>query len=110
MGVDSAQCLIVLIGGKMTIFIGIRFTKEQFSDIFHFSVDNASEDQFQEIEDEFLLEVDYDGKYVYIGEEIHDEESCYNIQRVNGYIQSCSDDTRLSSGKEGLHIFKSSWR
>lgn len=93
-----------------TIFIGIRFTKEQFRDIFHFSVDNATEEQFQDIEDEFFIEVDYDGKYVYLGEEVHDEETCYNIQRINVHIETLWDDLRLCSGKAGLHIFKSSWR
>lgn len=97
----------------MRVWIAIRFTKDQFKEIFGFSVENCQEEDFTRIEDKYFVEIDFDDSYVYIGEELHDEDSIGELNRAIGYISDISMEIEAdhhTSGKTGLHMFNSSWR
>ena len=96
-----------------TIWIALRFTKEQFKEIFKFDVENCQESNFTTIEDKYFVTIDYDNKYVYLGEELHDEERLIDIHALISSIADLEDEIQSDykvSGLAGLYMFNSSWR
>jgi len=95
------------------VWIALRFTKEQFKEIFKFDVDNCQEVNFTDIEDKYFIALDYDNQYVYLGEELRDEERLIDIHAAISSIADLEDEIQSDykvSGLAGLYMFNSSWR
>jgi hypothetical protein len=94
-------------------WIGLRFTKEEFKNIFGFDVDNSTEEQFTKIEDYYLVNIDYDSDSVYLGEDLFDGETLDILSSIINHVFRIRDEImdkyniKVSSG---FYTFSSSWR